>query len=173
MRFEREVHRERDERILAAPEDLGRVRGSRDGHVARSHAEDPGLLAGGQPPGLALAEHHAADGELVAGGDDARGRRGAHKLRGALVPEDGAHRLLDVEGAGLAVQAPAAPVVEAVRRVGVLLDLQDQVPGVDRVDLAAADEDRVAGRDRHLVDADLGRVLRKGLREGLARHAGL
>ena len=93
---------------------------------------------------------------------------GPDQLRRALLPEDRAKRLLHVELAGLAVQAGAAPVVEAVGGVGVLLDLEDQVARVDRVDLPAVDEDRVARGDRDPVHAVLRRPLGERLREGLA-----
>src|SRR6185436_10454443 len=95
---------------------------------------------------LALDEQLAAVGEA----GDARRLvlRDAHRVEVGDV-----HRLLDVELAGLLVAAHAAPVGEAVRRVGVLLDLEEHHAAVGRVDRAGRDEDDVLLLHVHDVEA--------------------
>ena len=53
-----------------------------------------------------------------------------------------------MEFPGLATFVQAAPVIDPVGGVGVLLDLEDQEPLANGVDASAGDEDRVACGDR-------------------------
>ena len=70
-----------------------------------------------------------------------------------------------------AVEAHAAPVVDPVGGVGILLDLEDQVAAVDRVQLPAAYQNRIARGDREAMDALLQRARGEGRGKGLARDA--
>ena len=75
--------------------------------------------------------------------------------------------LIGVEGEPLevpdgAVETEAAPVVDTVGGVGVLLDLEDEIAAVDGVDLAAADQDGVTDVDWEAVDAGFKRVVLQG-----------
>src|SRR5690606_26591336 len=51
------------------------------------------------------------------------------------------------------VETHPAPIVHAVGRVGILLDLQNQITAVNRMDGAAVNEDRIAGLHRKAVHA--------------------
>lgn len=82
---------------------------------------------------------------------------------------DGAEGLWEVELAGLAIEAGAAPIEDAIGGVAVLLDFDDEVAGADGVDAAAGDEDEIAGGDGDAMDCGVGGA---GLDGGLKRGAG-
>src|ERR1019366_3596518 len=66
------------------------------------------------------------------------------ELRFEVVEADRGERLLAVQGAGAGLVIDAAPVVDAVGGVGVLLDFEDDVAGADGVDASAGQEHGVA-----------------------------
>src|SRR5690606_314055 len=57
-----------------------------------------------------------------------------------VVEVDALQRLRDVEGARPSLVIHTAPVVDAIRRVRVLLDLENEVAAVDGVNAAARNE---------------------------------
>jgi hypothetical protein len=59
-----------------------------------------------------------------------------------VVEIDARERFLDVQFARLAVKADAVPVVNAIRGVGILLDLEDHIAAADGMDASAGQEQR-------------------------------
>lgn len=110
-----------------------------------------------------MASRVAAGSGEVAGGD--AGIAGE-------VPADGVGGLLEMKFAGGAVGSDAAPVVDAVGGVGVLLDFEDEAAGVDGVDESAGDEDGVAGVDVEAVEKLAGGALGDGFGIGGGIDAG-
>ena len=69
------------------------------------------------------------------------------------------------------VEPDPAPVVNAISGVGILLDLQNQNPGVDRVHLPAAHENGIAGRHSKVMHARFDGVVPNRAFELRARDA--
>ena len=70
-----------------------------------------------------------------------------------------------------AIQPGATPVIDAVGGVGILLDLEDQIAGVDGMHRAAGHEDGITRRHWEAVHACLQRAAGKGLLKLRAGHA--
>src|SRR5262245_52120676 len=64
-------------------------------------------------------------------------------------------RRLDVQRAGLAVRAGAAPVVQSISGVAGLLDLGDEQAGAESVNRAGGNENAVAGLGLEGMQASL------------------
>ena len=108
----------------------------------------------------AAVQRHMVDGEIFAGGqlahrifrEEALRRRQNETRRGRKVQHF--QRAVDLEFPGIPVAIQPSVVVDAVRRVGVLLDFRQRDAGAYRVQRAGFDQENVAGTGRNAV-ADL------------------
>ena len=101
---------------------------------------DEGEVAGGAEI-LRVGEDFFLHAEVIARGKEARLDVG--EGRGEVVEVGGEQGFFEVEGAGLAVEAGAVPIEDAVGGVAVLLDFHDEVAFADGVEASAGDEDAV------------------------------
>src|SRR5687767_3782839 len=97
--------------------------------------------------------------------------RRMNELRFEIAEIDARERLLDVQLTRLTVESDAIPIVDAERRVRILLNLEDHQAGTNGVDAAARQEHRISRLHRDSMKTVRNGPARDGTFEGISRHA--